>query len=300
MTAESRHVQVGSIDLHYLEEGTGEATVLVHGWPTSSYLWRDIVPALAAGGRVLAPDLPGFGLSDKPEQVTYTLDFQAGMLGAFLDAVGARRVSLVLHDLGGPIGLLWAVRNPHRLRRLVVMNTIVYRDGPARLYWAEGGLARRLRSILADRRAPLASRLLVAAAHAPGLGHLVFSGLGVAGVMRAGVTGALAPEAVAAYVRPYATAAARRVLRKTFLDPRLAELDELEQGLHRLTVPALLLRATRDRLLPGVASELERLARDLPGARLEVLRGCGHFLQEDDPATIGGRIAQFLAEDRPA
>jgi len=294
MTAESRHVRVGSIDLCYLEEGAGEAIVLVHGWPTSSLLWEGVIPLLAGAGRVLAPDLPGFGASDKPLDVAYTLDFQARMLGGFIDAVGARRVTLVLHDLGGPVGLLWAVRNPDRVERLVVMNTAVYRDGPARLFWAEGSLARRLWSILSDRQSSLASKLPIAAAHTPGLRRLVFSARGIATTMRMGVMRPRPAGAIAADLRPFASAAARRVLRKTFLDPHLGELDEIERSLHRLAGPALLLRASPDRLLPGVAGEMERLALDLRRARLEVLEGCGHFLPQDDPAGVARRIIPFL------
>lgn len=291
--------RIGGLDLYYLEQGTGPEIVLVHGWPTSSRLWEGVIPLLAGAGRVLAPDLPGFGSSDKPLDLAYTLDFQARMLGGFIDAAGARRVTLVLHDLGGPVGLLWAVRNPDRVERLVVMNTAVYRDGPARLFWAEGGLVRRLWSILSDREVSLASRLPIAAAHLPGLRRLVFSARGIATTMRMGVMRPRSAESVAADLRPFATSAARRVLRKTFLDPHLGELDEIVRNLHRLAAPALLLRASPDRLLPGAAGEMERLALDLPRARLEVLEGCGHFLPQDDPAEVARRIIPFLGGRSP-
>src|SRR5688572_7072818 len=116
--AAASSVEVRGLRVAYRAAGEGPPVVLLHGWPTSSYLWRGVIPALAgAGRRVIAPDLPGFGASEKPPDAPYTIGFQAEVLDAFLGAVGVGRTALVVHDLGGPIGLRWAEDHPDRLER---------------------------------------------------------------------------------------------------------------------------------------------------------------------------------------
>jgi pimeloyl-ACP methyl ester carboxylesterase len=117
----------------YLEEGPGdgEVVLLLHGMPTSSWLWRKVVPGLASAGlRVVAPDLLGYGASDKPaDPAFYEIPRQADRVVALLDALGIRRATIVVHDLGGSWGFELADRAPERISRLVVLNTAAYRDG---------------------------------------------------------------------------------------------------------------------------------------------------------------------------
>jgi len=122
----SQFTEVDSLRIHYLEAGEGEPVLLVHGFPTSSHLYRNIIPTLAKNHRVIAIDLPGYGLSDKPLDVTYDFEFFERMLEGFCDALGIADTDLVLHDLGGPVGLFWALRHPARARKLVLLNTLVY------------------------------------------------------------------------------------------------------------------------------------------------------------------------------
>ena len=112
-------VEVNNLEIGYLEGGQGEPVLFVHGWPTFSHLWRHQFSALDERFQLYAPDLPGFGDSDKPADISYSLSFYADILTGFLDALGIEQVTLVCHDLGGPISLLWAVRHPERLARLV-------------------------------------------------------------------------------------------------------------------------------------------------------------------------------------
>ena len=100
--------------------------VLVHGVPVSSFVYRRIVPELAARGlRAVAFDLPGLGLAERPEEFDYTWSGLAGWLGAAIDALGIERCHLVVHDIGGPVGLEWAVRNPDRVLSLTALDTMV-------------------------------------------------------------------------------------------------------------------------------------------------------------------------------
>lgn len=123
--------------VRYVDEGAGEAVVLMHGTPSSSFEWRHVVPELATRFRVLAWDALGFGASDKPPDGAYRPADHARRLGQWLDEVAPETaVHLVVHDFGGPFGLGWAVENPGRVASVVAMNTFAW--GPAvmpRLAW---------------------------------------------------------------------------------------------------------------------------------------------------------------------
>lgn len=110
--------------MFYQERGEGPAFVFLHGNPTSSHVWRNVLPALDGLGRLLAPDLIGMGRSGKPE-IAYTFDDQARYLAAWLDDVAPGDVVLVGFDWGGALAMDWAARNPDRVRGLVLMETIV-------------------------------------------------------------------------------------------------------------------------------------------------------------------------------
>src|ERR1700722_19545561 len=130
----SAHVEVDGLRLHYLTAGSGSGApvLLLHGWPTSSFLWRNVMPAIAAHRRVIALDLPGFGRSSKPLDASYSFRFYRRALDGFLGALGIDRIGLAVHDLGGPVGLSWAMLEPARRERLALLNTIVYPE----LSWA--------------------------------------------------------------------------------------------------------------------------------------------------------------------
>lgn len=117
-------VRVGDLGLHSTESGSdrGAPVVLLRGWPTSAALWRHALPHIGAHRRVIALDLPGFGRSDKPLDRRYSWSFFGGVLSGFLDALGLDRVGLVVHDMGGPVGMHWAVTNRERVTDLVLMN----------------------------------------------------------------------------------------------------------------------------------------------------------------------------------
>lgn len=289
-----RLADAGGLRVRCLVAGEGRPVILLHGWPTSSFLWRGVVPALAARARVIAPDLPGFGGSDRPADAAYGLDQQAHRLGVVLDALGVGEAALAVHDLGGPIGLLWAVRHPGRVARLVVLNTLLYPDGlAARLYMGDGAFAARAREVLA-LPVPLLLKLTALSGHVPLLRALVFRPLGVRVTLRLGTERPLAAGVAARYASAYRSPEGRHALARTFLDPRRSELEEIVAGLHRLRAPTLVACGTRDRLLPGVRGELGRLAADLPDARLALVPGAGHFVPEDAPGPLAALLLEHL------
>lgn len=272
-TPHERDLMVGSLRLHYRELGEGPPVLLLHGWPTSSFLWRKVMLPMAAHNRVLALDLPGFGDSDKPAD-GYTFRFFRQAIAGFLDALGIERVGLALHDLGGPLGLSFAVHEKQRITALALLNTLVY----AKPSWA-------VVAFVLACRLPLLRDYLTSA-----------SGLKLA--MQIGMTrrARITPELLHGVCRPFATPAARQALYRTPL--RLSPRGMLQIGreLPTLKVPVRIVYGARDRILPDVAQTMAQVKRDLPQAQVTVLPDCGHFLQEDDPEQVGSLLAAFFAE----
>lgn len=132
---EPRYRQWRDLRLAHVDEGEGPVVVLLHGEPTWSYLWRKVMgPLLGAGYRCVAPDLPGFGRSDKPDDpALYSYDVHTEAVADLFEALDLRDVTLVMHDWGGPIGFRVATGSfPERVSRLVAMDTGVF-DGNQRM-----------------------------------------------------------------------------------------------------------------------------------------------------------------------
>jgi pimeloyl-ACP methyl ester carboxylesterase len=124
--AAGRRFEAGGVGSFGLEQGNGAPVVLMHGVPVSCFLYRTVVPELAARGlRAVAFDLPGLGLAERPEEFDYSWSGLASWTGAAIDALGIERCHLVVHDIGGPIGFEWAIRNPERVLSLTALNTLV-------------------------------------------------------------------------------------------------------------------------------------------------------------------------------
>lgn len=121
-------LDLDGLRLHYLDEGSGEGVVAVHGNPTWSFYYRDLVGSLRNRYRVIVPDHMGCGLSDKPgdDRYDYTLERRLSDFGRLMDHLDLVDFNLVVHDWGGMIGLAWAVYNPERIRRLVILNTAAF------------------------------------------------------------------------------------------------------------------------------------------------------------------------------
>jgi haloalkane dehalogenase len=118
--------EAGGVGSFALDQGEGDPVVLVHGVPSSSFLYRKVVPELAQRGlRGVAFDFPGLGLAERPEEFDYSWGGLARWMGEAIDALGIDRCHLVVHDIGGPIGFEWAIRNPGRVRSLTALNTLV-------------------------------------------------------------------------------------------------------------------------------------------------------------------------------
>lgn len=110
-------------DMHYVDEGSGDTILFVHGNPTWSFMYRHLIKGLSKGFRCVAPDYIGFGLSDKPFDVSYLPQFHAENLEQFIEKLGLKDITLVIHDWGGAIGMSYALNHPENVKRLIVLNT---------------------------------------------------------------------------------------------------------------------------------------------------------------------------------
>jgi pimeloyl-ACP methyl ester carboxylesterase len=142
-----RTQDVDGLKIFYREAGALEAptVLLLHGFPTSSHMFRDLIPLLAPHFRVIAPDLPGFGFSDAPStsRFTYTFDRLADVMERFTETLGLSRYALYVFDYGAPVGLRLALRHPERITAIVSQNGNAYEDGlsagwnPIQKYWVD-------------------------------------------------------------------------------------------------------------------------------------------------------------------
>lgn len=124
----SHYLQLGNDRLHYIDEGSGPVIVMVHGNPTWSYYYRNIIKLLSKDHRVIAIDHMGCGLSDKPQQYNYTLGQHVENLEKLLNSLSIHSFSLVVHDWGGAIGMGVATKYPERIEKIVVLNTAAFRS----------------------------------------------------------------------------------------------------------------------------------------------------------------------------
>ncbi|MBI2421277.1 MAG: alpha/beta fold hydrolase [Candidatus Hydrogenedentes bacterium] len=266
-------VRAGDLTLAYRELGSGPPVLLLHGWPTSSHLWRNIMPPLATHNRVIALDLPGFGASDKPRDASYSFRYQAKALTDFLHALDVSTVSIVGHDLGGPIGLYWASQNPERIHRIAMLNTLIYPE----FSWAVIAFGVSLRI--------------------PGLRSWLTSSSGLRFLMRAGVVhkDRMDDAVLDAICAPFQSPEARQALHQTFMGLHPGGFRTIADWLPAVTVPVRVIYGENDRVLPDIAQTVARLKKDIPHAEVTPLPQCGHFLQEDEPERVGEMLAAFFA-----
>jgi haloalkane dehalogenase len=283
-----KYADVGCFRLHFLDEGRGDPVVMLHGNPTWSFYYRDLVKALRDDYRVVSPDHIGCGLSDKPpaSAYPYTLARRVDDLDALLEQLGVREnVTLVLHDWGGMIGMAWAHRRPERVRRLVVLNTAAFHP-PA---------GKRLPWQIAACRNSLVGPFLVRGLNAfcRGAAHTCC------------VRRPMPPEVRAGYLAPYDSWANRvgvwRFVQDIPLRPGDSGYDlvrEVQEGLHRFRdVPMLICWGEKDFVFDG--DFLAEWRRRFPAAEVHAFADAGHYVLEDAGEKVIPLVRDFLQRHRP-
>ena len=280
---QSHYVDVLGSRMHYIEQGEGSPILFLHGQPTSSYLWRNVIPHVSPHGRCIAPDLIGMGRSDKPD-LPYQFADHARYLDAFIDALDLRDVTLVIHDWGSGLGFHWANRHTDRVRGIAFLEAIV-----RPLTWA---------GFPANFRIPF--RLM----RSPGIGWLMISvgNIFVKQILPQSIVRKLSREEQAFYESPFPTIKSRKPVREW---PRQLPIDGTPAVMHDIVskysawlqqtpIPKLMFIAkpgaiASDELVKWCKANLANLETVHLGEGL-------HFLQEDHPRAIGENVARWFQE----
>ena len=274
-----RRVAVLDSEMAYVDTGRGRPVVFLHGNPTSSYLWRNVIPHVETTARCFAPDLIGMGRSGKAPSGSYRFVDHARYLDAWFDALALRDVTLVVHDWGSALGFAWARRHPGRVAGLINMEAIV-----RPLTWDEW--PESARKIFQLMRSPAGEELV--------LQKNVF----VERILPASIQRMLTEE-METYRAPFREPGESR--RPTLTWPReipvggepadvMGIAEENAQWLAKSPVPKLFVNAEPGSILVGAQREF---CRTWPNQREITVRGL-HFIQEDSPAEIGRAVADFV------
>lgn len=275
------HAPVLDLQMAYVDVGTGHPVVFLHGNPTSSYLWRNVIHHVLPKGRCVAPDLVGMGQSDPTPDGSYRFVDHARYLDAWFDELGLRdNVTLVLHDWGSALGFHWCRRYPDRVKALVYMEAIV-----APVTWAdwpEGG-----RKIFQAMRSPAGEEIV--------LEKNIF----IERILPSSILRTLSPQEMDAYRAPFQEKGERR--RPMLTWPReipiegepadvQALVEDYSEFLKASDIPKLFINAEPGMILTG---RLRDECRTWKNQREITVKGL-HFIQEDSPHEIGHAIAEFL------
>jgi haloalkane dehalogenase len=254
-------------------DGTGRTALFVHGYPTSSYLWRNVLPAVAAAGcRAIAPDLPGFG--DSQPDLPGTWERQVDNLERFRSALDLDRVILGVHDWGGLIGLRWACDNASAVEALVITDTGFFPDGR----WH--GMAKALRT------------------EGEGEQFLANVNRDLFAMALRQISPDLPDDAVDEFFKAYGDEDRKRNQLDLYRSGDFEKLEPYRGKLTALDVPAKIVWGAKDEFAP--IGGAYRFTRELPGAELVVLDDAGHFLMEDEPDRVAREIAAFVNAQLPA
>jgi haloalkane dehalogenase len=279
----SRYVEVLGSKMHYVELGKGDPIVLLHGNPTSSYLWRNIAPRLAGLGRIIVPDMIGMGLSDKPD-IGYRLTDHIRYFDEFFDRLNLRNAVVVGHDWGSAIAFNYAMRNESKVKGLAFMEAFV--KPLSWEEWPEGA-----RDLFRKIRTP-----------DEGWDLIVNKNFFIEGIMPFATVRQYTAEEMDVYRAPYLDARTRKPLwvwpNELPLGGEPADVVALVSSysawLQRSDVPKLLIHAE-----PGgvMLAPVVQWCRDhLTNLRVESIGHGFHYIQEDNPAGVAFQLGNWLKE----
>ena len=283
---EKSRLAIRGSEMAFVDAGEGDPVVFLHGNPTSSYLWRNILPEIEKTHRVIAPDLIGMGDSDKPD-IGYTYPDHVDYLHGLLDALDLKNVTLVVHDWGSALGLDWAEKNRDRVKAVAFMEAILPPNTPAPSYEAMGPIGELFRAW----RTPEVGEQMI-------LEDNFFIDEMLA---KMGVATPLNADVLAHYNSYYPTSASRQPLlqwpREVPIDGVPAHSVEVvnrySEWFFATDIPKLMVHAEPGALMPPeVAEYLKTSLKNLTAVNI----GAGvHFLQEDNPDAISSALTAWLS-----
>ena len=275
---EPRYTEIDGLRLHHIDEGEGQTVLCFHGEPTWAYLYRHMLDRLVgAGHRVVCADYAGFGRSDKPtDPGWYTYERHITSVSAHLATLDLRDVTVVVQDWGGPIGLRWAVENPDRVGRLVVLNTGLFTGRVSKGFQAWRDFAERTPDM------PIGM------------------------IIQSATTTELSQEVIAAYEAPFPTVESKAgaqvfpLLVPTAADDAgAAEMAAVRDALSTWDKPALVAFSDTDPIFPFPIAG-EQFTQLLPTAGEQVrIEGAAHFLQEDRGVQVADAIIAAFDGEAP-
>jgi haloalkane dehalogenase len=263
-------------NLSYVDEGTGEVLLFVHGTPTWSFEYRHIIKELAKRYRCLAPDHLGFGLSARPPGFAYSPEAHAAVLREFVDRLGLDRFTLIVHDFGGPIGLPLAVDQPSRVARVIIINSWAWPvdDDPKMARGARfigGAIGRML-----YRYANASLKLIMPSAYGN----------------KKNLTAAIHAHYLNVFGDRDARVQVLHALAKSLLGSRAHYQALLDRIAALRRVPVLIIWGMKDTAFQPY--QLERWRSLLPNAVVEPIAGAGHWPHEEEPAAVIAAMERFL------
>ncbi len=285
----SQYTLIGGYRIHYVESGRGEPVLFIHGNPTSSYVWRNVLPKVAGdlGRRGIALDLLGFGKSDKPNNVDYTTRLHADIVEEFIDKLDLKNLILVLHDWGGPLGAAYAVKHPDNVWGLAFMETFVWP-----FVWKDFG---RFAPLFRLFRSPL--------------GYILIQVMNIFVnkiLPRSVIHGEnLSPEIMRHYREPFQTTSSRKAIRAF---PKLLPIagrpeesddfiENVQKKLQGVKFPLLWIKATPGAIVSNETEyHLHLLQNRLPQLLVKDFGPGLHYLQEDDPEKIANFITEWVRQ----
>ncbi len=278
-----RRLDLGGYAMHYLDEGKGETVLMLHGNPTWSFYFREVVKALSPTYRCIVPDHVGMGLSDRPNdgRYNYTLKTRVDDLEDLMERVAPTGpVTLIVHDWGGMIGMSWAVRHPERIKAIVALNTSCFR--------------------LPEEK-PFPKGLMIMRGHLTGIPLRAFGFVRRVVLRSCTAKVTLTPEQMAGYAEPYdgwnASRAVHRFVSDIPLqpgDPAWSTVMETESKLEKLKdVPMLLPWGMKDWVFDSAF--LNGWIKRFPKATVKRFPDSGHFLLEDSGPEVVALIKDFVA-----
>ena len=268
--AMQRAAEIGERFVSYIDEGAGEPVILIHGIPTWGYLWHKLIPVLSEQNRVIAPDLIGFGYSDKSDNFDRSIARQTEMIDALMEKMGIEQANIVAHDIGGGVALRLATLYPHRVNKLCVMNSVSYDS------WA--------------------IEAMIQLGH-PSAYYMASASTTVATLrqmLKQGFAETPDDEVLDGIFAPYSTEVGKLSLIRnaTALNTNLT--TEITHLLHKIEARTLILWGMDDKF--QLLKFGKRLSDDIPNAKLIQIKDAGHFVMLDQPEEVADHVFSFLAE----
>ena len=262
--------EIGERFVSYVDEGAGEPVILIHGIPTWGYLWHRLVPVLAEQNRVLAPDLIGFGYSDKSDDFDRSIAPQAEMIDALMEKMGIEQANIVAHDIGGGVALRLATLYPHRVNKLCVMNSVSYDS------WA--------------------IEAMIQLGH-PSAYYMASASTTVATLrqmLKQGFAETPDDEVLDGIFAPFSTEVGKLSLIRNAAALNTNLTTEITRLLHKIEARTLILWGMDDKF--QLLKFGKRLSDDIPNAKLIQIKDAGHFVMLDQPEEVADHVFSFLAE----